>query len=205
MLQVRALRQALKDVPATLDKNERFRRVSALVGGSYSKKECYDKYKELKAEAKLKQTAARNTSSEAAGANHRQDRRTAKKPAGATHNDNNTTLCVDDDCPPCTSPVGRWDDVERVSAGGSVAASAGSDLLSGRSSAFSSWSSHSAELCGQQQQHRHRRSTTSSTLSSVPSELQEDLDKGSGTELGIRGSTSHEEDWHHALDYFCML
>lgn len=42
---MKALRQALKDVPSSVDKNERFRRVSALVGGRHTKKECYDKYK----------------------------------------------------------------------------------------------------------------------------------------------------------------
>lgn len=43
--QVRALRRALKDIPSAVDKNERFRRVAALVGGGRSKKDCYDKYK----------------------------------------------------------------------------------------------------------------------------------------------------------------
>lgn len=61
-MQVKALRQALKDVPSALDKNERFRRISALVGGGHNKKDCYDKYKELKAEAKTKQTTLRTAS-----------------------------------------------------------------------------------------------------------------------------------------------
>lgn len=66
-MQVKALRQALKDVPSALDKNERFRRVSALVGGGHNKKDCYDKYKELKAEAKLKQNTLRTTSGVSTG------------------------------------------------------------------------------------------------------------------------------------------
>eukprot|EP00904_Undaria_pinnatifida_P010389 jgi/Undpi1/6480/HiC_scaffold_20.g08959.m1 len=53
---VKALRQALKDVPSSIDKNERFKRVSALLGGSHTKRDCYDKYKELKAETKLKRS-----------------------------------------------------------------------------------------------------------------------------------------------------
>lgn len=65
--QVKALRQALKDIPSALDKNERFRRVSALVGGGHNKKDCYDKYKELKAEAKLKQTMLRTPSGMSTG------------------------------------------------------------------------------------------------------------------------------------------
>ena len=44
-LQVKALKRALKCVPSSLDKNERFQTVSTLVEGGRSKKECYSKYK----------------------------------------------------------------------------------------------------------------------------------------------------------------
>ncbi|CAM9618204.1 unnamed protein product, partial [Discosporangium mesarthrocarpum] len=37
-----------------MDKNERFRRISKAVGRGRNKKDCYDKYKELKAESKAK-------------------------------------------------------------------------------------------------------------------------------------------------------
>lgn len=42
---MKALKRALKCVPSSLDKNERFQTVSTLVGGGRSKKECYSKYK----------------------------------------------------------------------------------------------------------------------------------------------------------------
>jgi hypothetical protein len=39
----RLLKQAIKDFPAELDKNERFRSVAKAVGGCHNKKDCYGK------------------------------------------------------------------------------------------------------------------------------------------------------------------
>jgi hypothetical protein len=41
--EVRLLKQAVKDFPADLDKNERFRSIAKAVGGSHNKKDCYGK------------------------------------------------------------------------------------------------------------------------------------------------------------------
>jgi len=56
--ELNALKRAVKDVDGALDKNERWKRVAERVDGR-GKKECYDKYKELKAaKAAAKRTAA---------------------------------------------------------------------------------------------------------------------------------------------------
>ncbi|KAH8076140.1 endonuclease [Aureococcus anophagefferens] len=56
--ELNALKRAVKDVDGALDKNERWKRVAERVDGR-GKKECYDKYKELKAaKAAQKRTAA---------------------------------------------------------------------------------------------------------------------------------------------------
>ena len=161
---MKALKQALKDIPAAVDKNERFKRVSAVVGGSHSKKDCYDKYRELKAEARLKQETSRATSGVSLGSCSSRDRHPPAEKRG----------CLDGSAGAAGSPsiaqpdaAEQQDSFERASTtAGSVAASAGSSLLSRRGSTFSSWSSNSAEYYG----HLHRRSTTSSTLSSVQSD-----------------------------------
>ncbi|CAM9886479.1 unnamed protein product [Ectocarpus sp. 6 AP-2014] len=168
---VKALRQALKDVPAALDKNERFRRVSALVGGSHSKKACYEKYKELKAEAKLKQTTPRTSVSGASPGDSR-DRRAANKKKACAGNDGEIISVSP------SSAGQQQDEVTSVStAAGSVTSSTVSGLFSGRSSAttLSSWSSNSADLCARQEQQRqeHIRSMKSNALSSVSSGLPE--------------------------------
>ena len=181
---MKALKQAIKSVPAALEKNERFKRVALLVGGNHSKKDCYDKYRELKAEAKLRQNTSRKASEVSAG-------------SGTSRGHRLTRPGYDDDRPsPCGPAIGKFDSPDRDSiphpvsveqqddllestsiTAGSVAASAGSDILSRRDSAFSSWSSNTAEYFGQQQQEQkqqrqhRRRSTTSSTLSSVMSDL----------------------------------
>ncbi|CAM9593369.1 unnamed protein product, partial [Hapterophycus canaliculatus] len=205
--EVRALRQALKDVPAVMEKNERFRRVSALVGGTHSKKECYDKYKELKAEAKFKQTISRNNSAVAAEAsNSCRDHRAPKKNTRATNDDGDVALPVGDEFPQTTAAIRRKDEVESAStAAGSLAASAGNRLLSVRNSMFSSSSSHSTEALGQQQQRQQQQqkqqlSMTSSTFSSVPSEPREDVKSDSGTELGIGCSASRAEKRCESFD-----
>ncbi|CAN0154358.1 unnamed protein product [Ectocarpus sp. 12 AP-2014] len=154
---VKALRQALKDVPAALDKNERFRRVSALVGGSHNKKACYEKYKELKAEAKLK-----------ASPGDSRDRRAANKKKTCTGNDGEIISVSP------SSAGQQQDEVISVStAARSVTSSTVSGLFSGRSSAttLSSRSSNSADLCARQEQQRqeHIRSIKSNALSSVSS------------------------------------
>ncbi|CAM9718851.1 unnamed protein product [Ectocarpus fasciculatus] len=165
---VKALRQALKDVPAALDKNERFRRVSALVGGSHSKKACYEKYKELKAEAKLKQTTPR-TSTSGASPGDFGDHRAANRKKASAGNDGGITSAS-----PSSAGL-QQDEVTSVStAAGSVTTSSTvSGLFSGRSSAttLSSWSSSSADLCARQEQQRqeHKRSMNSNTLSSLSS------------------------------------
>lgn len=161
---MKALKQALKDIPAAVDKNERFKRVSVVIGGNHTKKDCYDKYRELKAEARLKHTTSRAASGVSLGSGSSRDRHlpAAKRsspdgPAGAVGS------------PSIAEPdaAEQQDIFERASiTAGSVAASAGSSQLSRRGSTFSSWSSNSAEYFG----HLHRRSTTSSTLSSVQSE-----------------------------------
>lgn len=151
-MQVKALRQALKDVPSALDKNERFRRISAIVGSGHNKKDCYDKYKELKAEARIKQTTLCTASGVSTG----------------------STSCRDN-FPP----------------------SAGSGRLSRRGSTFSSWSSNSADAYGQHQQQKlhSRRSTASSTLSSVPSEPPEEITGCGSTDRGTGGNPLG----HHAV------
>lgn len=186
---MKALKQALKSVPAALDKNERFKRVAFLVGGNHSKKDCYDKYRELKAETKLKQNAARKASEVSVG-------------SGSSRGHRHTVAGYDDDDGPssCGPAAGKFDSpdcdstLEPTSAGkqddfecasitaGSVAASAGSDIRSRRGSTFSSGSSNSAEYFEQQQQQqqRHRGRSTSSNLSSVMSDPMEDS-KGDGT------------------------
>lgn len=208
MLQVRALRQALKDVPAAMEKNERFRRVSALVGGRHSKKECYDKYKELKAEAKLKQAVSKQNLASAAGVNSsRRDHNPPKKHTGTTHDTGDVALPLAGEFPQSMAAIGRQDEVKNAySTAGSVAASAGSGTFSERSSTFSSWSSHSAEFLGQQQrqqqqaQQPQRRSTPSSALSSVPSQLRQNVNGDSSTELGTGAGVSHEVHRHESFN-----
>lgn len=211
MLQVKALRQALKDVPAAMDKNERFRRVSALIGGSHSKKECYDKYKELKTEAKLKQNASRINSAVAPGAGiSRWDHRVPEKNyTEAILDDGRVTLPLGDEFSKSTATIGGLNEAAVKNAGNTVGcgASAASGPLSERSSTLSSWSSHSAECSGQQQQEQQqrrqpRRSTASSTLSSVRSEPQEGANSSdSSTELrGIEGSVGRAGIRHKRFD-----
>lgn len=170
-LKVKTLKQALKGIPAAVDKNERFKRVSAVVGGNHSKKDCYEKYRELKAEAKLKQATSRAASGVSLGSGSSRDRHTPAQKRTSS------------DGPACSPPIAQPDaakqeDIpERASTTAeSVAASAGSSQLSRRGSTFSSWSSNSAEYVGQ----LHRRSTTSSTLSSVQSDPSEDIMVGGG-------------------------
>lgn len=55
---VSKLRKACKEVPSTVEKQARWKRISALVGRG--KRECYDKYKELK-ELKAAKTSAKAT------------------------------------------------------------------------------------------------------------------------------------------------
>lgn len=177
---MKALRQALKDIPAALDKNERFKRVSALVGGSHSKKGCYDKYRELKAEAKLKQATSRAASGVSLGSGSSRDRH---PPAKKQHSPDESAGTAGSPSIAQPDAAEQQDIFERASiTAGSVAASAGSSLPSRRGSTFSSWSSNSAEYFGQQQQQLHRRSTTSSTLTSVQSDPSEDI-IGSGGKI----------------------
>lgn len=178
---MKALRQALKDIPTALDKNERFKRVSILVGGTHSKKDCYDKYRELKAEAKLKQATSR-ASGASLGSGSSRDRH----PSAKTHDS------TDGPTGPAGSPsiAQQEDTFERASStAGSVAASAGSSLLSRRGSTLSSWSSSSPEYSG----HLQRRSTTSSTLSSVQSDPFEDI-VGSGGKMVKGGGPGSVDD-----------
>ncbi|CAM9626373.1 unnamed protein product, partial [Chrysoparadoxa australica] len=49
---IRSLKKAISEVGPDIDKNERFKQISARLGGHYSKKECYRCYKALKAEKK---------------------------------------------------------------------------------------------------------------------------------------------------------
>ncbi|CAB1097973.1 unnamed protein product [Ectocarpus sp. CCAP 1310/34] len=154
---VKALRRALKDVPATLGKNERFRRVSALVGGTHNKKACYEKYKELKAEAKLK-----------APPGDSRDRRAANKKNSSTGNDGEMISVS-----PSNAEQQQDEVISGSTAAGSVTSSTVSGLFSGRSSAttLSSWSSDSADRCARQEQQRqeHVSSMKSNALSSVSS------------------------------------
>lgn len=131
--------------------------MSALVGGSHNKKACYEKYKELKAEAKLK-----------ASPGDSRDRRAANKKKSSTGNDGEIISVSP------SSAGQQQDEVTSVStAAGSVTSSTVSGLFSGRSSAttLSSWSSNSADLCARQEQQRqeHIRSMKSNALSSVSS------------------------------------
>ncbi len=149
-----------------------------MVGGNHSKKDCYEKYRELKAETRLKQNTARKASEVSVG-------------SGSSRGHRHTVSGYDDDdgpssCGPATrkfdshncdltpepTHAEKQDYFECASiTAGSVAASAGSDIRSRRCSTLSSWSLNSAEHFGQQQQQQqqHRRSSTSSTLSSVVS------------------------------------
>lgn len=177
---MKALRQALKDVPAAVDKNERFKRVSVLVGGHHSKKDCYDKYRELKAEAKLKHATSRAASGVSLGSGSSRDRH----PPAKKQNSPDGSAGTAGSPPIAPSDAAKEQAIlERASTiAGSVAASAGSSFISRRSSTFSSWSSNSTEYFEQ----LHRRSMTSSTLSSVQSDPSEDT-VGSGSRV-VHGS-----------------
>eukprot|EP00903_Cladosiphon_okamuranus_P016847 g15536.t1 len=181
--EVKALKQALKDIPAAVDKNERFKRVAAAVG-HHSKKDCYDKYRELKAEAKLKQATSRAASRVSIGSGSSRDRHPPAQEQASSDGPASSPFKII----PQPDTAKQQDFFERASTTAeSIAASVGSGQLSRRGSTFSSWSSNSAEYIGQ----LHKRSTTSSTLSSVQSNPSEDATIGSGGKI-VRESVHGE-------------